>query len=273
MDTSTSSEKTSSQNSSIVYNHDLYIPPSDGEEEGNADYYVMDTIQDPLPSTQNVNEQDCENNNFNQDNLEIYGDDTDTGLYANIHLTSTPVCSPRSNIPVLETPPREICPNVLVPQTPLRTLTNVPRAQPHPQRTPSNLPVPQTPPPPRPATLFDIHNTDSENDTHFQDNSDSDSNGNEYYSNETEPMSNYIRDEENINDFADGWEWENTDTTGPSFGPFTNQPGLRIQPEGQTPLHYVQLFLPDEMLHHIAEQTNLYANRKQHSMYTLLFIN
>lgn len=224
MDTSPGKGSSPPRNDSIIYNANIYCPPSDSGSEGDESYYVMDTVSD-LPNTVVDESRNDQVINSIQPDL-----NTDTGLYE-------PVTSP----PPAEDASESISEN----SSPgLRHLS--------------------PPPPPRPNSYLDIHNTDSEHDNANDENSESDYD--DYDDIETQKMSNYPRDTEHELDYADGWEWENTDTTGASYGPFTSQPGLQVEPDGQTPLDYLRLFIPDHMIHHIAEQTNLYANSKQQGM-------
>lgn len=111
----------------------------------------------------------------------------------------------------------------------------------------------------QPPNLFNVYDTDSNSDNEEPNNFDTSFDNNI----QREFMTNYDRDEDDPNDFASGWEWKMEDRDGSSHGPFTGTPGLRIQPQGQSPLDYVKLFVPNSFLFHVAEQTNIYATNKQ----------
>ena len=181
----------------IHYNDDLYVPPSDTEENGDSNFYIMETVN-PEVFAPGQNEDE----NGDDLNEPEHEHNTDTGLY--------------------NSPPRPRIPEV----------------------------------------MFQVFDTDSENDGNDTDESnlDTTSHDNETF---TQKMKNYNRDTEHEHDFGEGWVWSNTDEIGASHGPFTGNSGLNIEPDSQSPFDYVKLFLPDSMLHHITTQTNLYANRKK----------
>ena len=115
----------------------------------------------------------------------------------------------------------------------------------------------------QPGHLFNVYDTDSNS----SDNEDEQDGNNSDASLPNHPqrefMTNYNGDKDDPNDFGLGWEWKMSDTDGASSGPFTATPGLQIQPDGQSPLDYVKLFVPNSFLFQVAEQTNLYAANKQ----------
>ena len=57
--------------------------------------------------------------------------------------------------------------------------------------------------------------------------------------------------------------WEETAFI-PNHGPFTGTPGLNV-PVPTTPLGFFQLFFTRELLHFLAEETNMYADHQMRS--------
>lgn len=120
-----------------------------------------------------------------------------------------------------------------------------------------------------PRSLFEIYDTDNESGDNESDNGhDSDNSIQTQFSNHDNEnvhklMENYTGDTDNLDDFANGWEWLLTDSIGPSYGPFTADSGLKIHPDGSTPYDYLKMYFPDSMFHHITMQTNLFANEKK----------
>ena len=79
------------------------------------------------------------------------------------------------------------------------------------------------------------------------------------------PLKNHARDVEHPDDFAHDWLWIEEDT-GPSYGSFTGNPGLNIQPTQRDPLGYFNLFFEPSMNTTLATETNSYARQRIQSV-------
>ncbi|XP_069105709.1 piggyBac transposable element-derived protein 4-like [Argopecten irradians] len=67
-------------------------------------------------------------------------------------------------------------------------------------------------------------------------------------------------DDEDNSDKAEGW----TKSSGPPLcAPFTGESKLNVNMENQEPIDFFQLFLNDDFLNIVVQQTNLYADRKK----------
>ena len=229
----------------ILYQEDYYCPPSDTEEEGNPNYYVLQNVTNIDPASSS-NEGEGNNNTLSHIDTEM---DTNCGLYTNNQgqLSHIPSTSDHDGTPSRPSSPI---------RTPSPTFSGM-----IPSPSISSSPSSNGPTIPIPRSLFHVHETDSDPDSegdNASDNGSIEENPTNY-----RLMDNYERDEENINDFAEGWEWSNADIEGASYGPFTGSNELLIHPNSTAPIDYLKLFFPNSMFHRITTQTNLYANRKK----------
>lgn len=79
------------------------------------------------------------------------------------------------------------------------------------------------------------------------------------------PIKPYARDQEDPDDWANGWKWLEHDT-GASFGPFLRTPQLRIDPvDNSPPAFFCELF-DDFMWEQMTLETNIYASRRDTGM-------
>ena len=239
--------------SEIVYNEDIYVPPSDNESDsnqGNGNFFVLQAVDENSQNFQmaelveNENIQDTDFGLYNLNDVETHSDLEDL---SSIHPSE--VDEPRSNATHTGNAVENTDENV--------NLENVYQ---------NNRRINQ------PNFIFNVYDTDTES-SESEDDTD---NGNirleDDNSPETAVMTNYIGDEENLDDFADGWSWTNTDTEGSSSGPFVGIPGIQITPDGDTPLDYFKLFIPNRFIYRIKEETNLYANQnRQGKKYFIIY--
>ena len=203
--------------------NDDYYVPPSDTEEEGNPSYF--TLLNVDPNSVSVNPSTSDNRNNPTDN----GIDTDTGLYNLPSPSNSPTrtqSSSSGNTSPLSTPP-----------TPAL----------HPRM---------------PRSLFEVYDTDSSNESDNDVVSETESLINEEPRN-TKLMDNYEQDVEHIDDFANGWEWLNRDKDGASYGPFTGSNLLLIPPDGEEPIDYLNLFIPDSMYHLITTETNRYAQRKK----------
>ena len=231
--------------SDIIFNGDIYVPPSDNEsdsEEGNSNFYVLQPVQ-PINDTDyglyqhNIPVNVDHSIRNNQEN-ESSSSDENSSLQNDI-----------SQVSSISTDPPEI------------NLDEVFRA--------NNTPI-------RPNSLFNVYDTDTDSEYSDSDNAEIEHNNDQvdnHNCQETCFMTNYIGDEDNAYNFADGWEWILQDIAGSSHGPFTGLPGLQVHPDGQTPLDYVKLFIPNSFIYHITQQTNLYASQRKQGKKQFLILS
>ena len=280
----------------IIYNDDYYVPPSDTDDEGDTNYYVTQSATSTFgicPSNETVITYDGSTE-----------DNTDSGLYSNFRGHLSPSGQQSVDIPTIRpdvqsqdisesststsnqnssgsgifrnmnTPSPLSSPTLPSPSTSENSLPTSPTSSTFAENLDPpivNQTVNNAPTPVRqgaigiPRSLFDVHDTDSEDESNTDNPSDPENEIIVENQLNSKLMENFDRDEEDINDFSEGWEWLNTDTDGASYGPFTGTNELLIHPDSTSPIDYLKLFFPNSMFHTITTQTNLYANRKKQS--------
>lgn len=78
------------------------------------------------------------------------------------------------------------------------------------------------------------------------------------------PMSDFVpgNDRDNDADLEEGWS--RTDSA-PLIAPFTGEEKLNVEMENDEPLSFLKLFVSDEFMEILVQQTNIYAGRRSQS--------
>lgn len=78
------------------------------------------------------------------------------------------------------------------------------------------------------------------------------------------PMSDFVpgNDRDNDADLEEGWS--HTDSA-PLIAPFTGEEKLNVEMENDEPLSFLKLFVSDEFMEILVQQTNIYAGRRSQS--------
>ncbi|MEE8208401.1 MAG: hypothetical protein V3T88_05550, partial [Nitrosomonadaceae bacterium] len=78
----------------------------------------------------------------------------------------------------------------------------------------------------------------------------------------SKPMENYQNDEEDADDFANGWEWLVRDT-GASTSEFEGVPGCTTDPTQNSPQDFFRALMSDRIYSILADETNAYARKRR----------
>ena len=235
----------SQQRKSVAYNEKLYVPPSDEEDSGNEDYEI--SIPDSNLSDGHPEDAEMEAN--------VSTSELVTGannvLYHDV----------QTNIPVPPNATLEI---------------STPQNSPQHFSTPPISPVVPSTQQNASPNISHEYDTDGDENAYSSDNSDDNDEvegieGLEGIARDIPadpsllqitPIQTFANDIEDPDDFANGWEWITQEDPGPATEDFTAFPGLVIPPNDRTPASFFKLLFDEPMFGHIAEQTNLYAQKK-----------